>query len=182
MVTSIRKAISFDLGLDKIFWQNRFCTFRTDLTDRVEWKQFFMQKCITNHTIKNASSELRTDSLQLQKREPIMWKHSRKSRNSSYIPLKLYSSIRSKTLLQRFCCSYYHSIDIISLWAGNSLQVYKDSNQVIPLKLQGMVFTVFTKENINNLMIQLNISMVQACLCFLCQEISRWWSYNTWQP
>ena len=36
---------------------------------------------------------------------------------------------------------------MISDWVANALQVYKDSNQVIPLKLQGMVFTVFTKDN-----------------------------------
>ena len=47
-----------------------------------------------------------------------------------------------------FSCFYYHLIDIISDWAGNSLQVYKESNQVILLKLQGMVFTGFTRENV----------------------------------
>ena len=80
---------------------------------------------------------------QLRKREtPVI----------TYISLKLYSSIRSKTLLQKLhqigiCSSYQHVIDIISDWAANALQVYKNSNQVIQLKLRGMVFTVFTKDN-----------------------------------
>ena len=65
---------------------------------------------------------------QLRKREtPVI----------TYITLKLYSFIRSKTPLQK----------IISDWAANALQVYKNSNQVIPLKLRGTVFTVFTKDN-----------------------------------
>ena len=34
-------------------------------------------------------------------------------------------------------------------WAENALQVNKDRNQVIPLKLQGLNFTVFTKDNID---------------------------------
>ena len=82
---------------------------------------------------------------QLRKREtPVI----------TYISLKLYSSIRSKTLLQKLhqigiCSSYQHVIDIISDWAANALQVYKNSNQVIPLKLRGMVFTVFKKDNID---------------------------------
>ena len=80
-----------------------------------------------------------------------MWKHSRQSWISSHYLYIL--SIWSKMLLQGlnqigFSCFYYHLIDIISDWAGNSLQVYKDSNQVILLKLQGMVFTGFTRENV----------------------------------
>ena len=68
--------------------------------------------------------------------------------------MKLYSSIRSKTLLQKLhqisiCFSYEHVIDIISDWAANALLVYKNSNQVIPLKLRGMVFIVFTKDDID---------------------------------
>ena len=67
--------------------------------------------------------------------------------------MKLYLFIRSKTFFQRLdqvgtCCSCHYLIDIISDWAVNALQVYKDSNQVILLKLQGMVFTVFTEDNI----------------------------------
>ena len=105
------------------------------------------------HRIKMHHKNCRTDSLQLRKREPIMWKHSRKSSNSSYISLKLYSFIWRKTLLQRlyhigFCCFYHHLIDIVYVWAGNALQVHKANKQIILLKLQGMVFTVFTKENI----------------------------------
>ena len=72
----------------------------------------------------------------------------------TYISLKLYSSIRSKTLLQKLhqigiCSSYQHVIDIISDWAANALQVYKNSNQVIPLKLRGMALTGFTKDSID---------------------------------
>ena len=56
-------------------------------------------------------------------------------------------------LLQRpnqigICFSYHLAIDIISDWARNDLQVYKNSNQVIPLKLRRMVLTVFTKDKI----------------------------------
>ena len=38
---------------------------------------------------------------------------------------------------------------IISDWVANALQVYKDSNQVTSLKVQGKPFTVFTKDNID---------------------------------
>ena len=79
-------------------------------------------------------------------------------RNSSY---NLYfldadSSIRSKTLLQRLhqigiCSSYHHVIDIISDWFANPLHVYKNSNQFIPLKLRGMIFAGFTKDNIDKI-------------------------------
>ena len=48
-----------------------------------------------------------------------------------------------------FCSSYQHVIDIIFDWAANDMQVYKDSNQVIPLKLRGMVFYNFYKDNID---------------------------------
>ena len=68
--------------------------------------------------------------------------------------MKLYSSIRSNTFLQKLhqigiCSSYQHVIDIISDWAANALQVYKNSNQVIPLKLRGMALTGFTKDSID---------------------------------
>ena len=43
---------------------------------------------------------------------------------------------------------YYRLIDIISNWVANPLQVYKDSNQVIPW-LKGMVFTGLTKDSID---------------------------------
>ena len=63
----------------------------------------------------------------------------------TYVSLKLNSSIWSfvQTLLQRhhqtgICCSYSHLIDIISDWVANALEVFKDSNQFIPLKLQFM--------------------------------------------
>ena len=58
--------------------------------------------------------------------------------------MKLYLPIRSKTQLQRL-----HQIVFVPPtrynWAANALQVNKDSNQVIPLKLQGVVFTVSKK-------------------------------------
>ena len=71
----------------------------------------------------------------------------------TYISMKLYLPIWSKMLLQRLnqtgiCFSYHLVIDIISDWATNDLQVYKNSNQVIPLKLRRMVLTVFTKDKI----------------------------------
>ena len=64
----------------------------------------------------------------------------------------LYSSIRSKTLLQSLhqigiCSSDHHVIDIISNWAASALQLYKNSNQFILLKLRGMIFTAFTKDS-----------------------------------
>ena len=64
----------------------------------------------------------------------------------------LYSSIRSKTLLQSLhqigiCSSYHHLIDIISNWAASALQLYTNSNQFILLKLRGMIFTAFTKDS-----------------------------------
>ena len=45
------------------------------------------------------------------------------------------------------CSSYHHVIDIISDWVANALQVYKTSNQFIPLKLRGKTFTVFEKDS-----------------------------------
>ena len=47
---------------------------------------------------------------------------------------------------------------------------YKNSNQIIPLRLRGMFFTVFTKNSMDkksvNLMKQPNISMAQAYVLF----------------
>ena len=68
----------------------------------------------------------------------------------TYMSLKLYSSIRSKSLLQRLhqigiCSSYNRVIDLLSGWAENALKVYKAIDQVRPLKLHSGVFTVFTK-------------------------------------
>ena len=122
-------------------------TFRNDLANRFNK----MQKCI----IKQANNYKKWDTK--------TWKHSGKvvhksvnqeSPETSYISLKLYSSIWSKTLLQRLhqtgiCSSYYHLKDIISDWVANALQVNTDSNQIILLKLQEMTFTVFTKDNID---------------------------------
>ena len=61
----------------------------------------------------------------------------------TYISLNLYLSIWSHMLLQRLhqadvFSSYDHVIDIISGWTANALQVYRNSNQVIPLKLWGI--------------------------------------------
>ena len=72
----------------------------------------------------------------------------------SYMSIKLYSCVRSKTLLQRLhsleiCSSYTRVIDILSEWARTSLKGYKSNDQVIPLKLKGNIFTVFTKDNID---------------------------------
>ena len=96
-------------------------------------------------TQKHENSLEKVSINQLSKREtPII----------TYVSLKLYSSLRSKILLQRFhqisiCSSYNHVIDILSGWAANALQVYRDNNQVVPLKLRDGVFTVFTKDNID---------------------------------
>ena len=70
------------------------------------------------------------------------------------ISWNLYLSIQSKTLFQKLhqtaiCSSCQYAIDIISGWTANALQLHKNSNQVISLKLRGMVFTVFTKDNID---------------------------------
>ena len=48
--------------------------------------------------------------------------------------MKLYSSIRSKTLLEEplqiiICSSYNHKIDVISVCAANTLQVYKNKDE-----------------------------------------------------
>ena len=80
----------------------------------------------------------------------------------TYISLTLYLSIRSETLPQRrhqigICSSHHHVIDIISDQAADALQVYENSNQFIPFKLRGIIFTVFTKDSINK-----PISLAQA--------------------
>ena len=84
----IRRATGrLDLKLDK-YRLYRFYIFQTDLINRSDnWKQFFIQRYITNHT-----NNCQTDCLQLQKRDPKMGKHSpkgvhestKKARNSSY--------------------------------------------------------------------------------------------------
>ena len=68
----------------------------------------------------------------------------------------LYSSIRSKTLLQRLhqigiCFSHRYVTDIISDQAANALQLYENNNRFIPLKLREIVFTDFTKDSINKI-------------------------------
>ena len=72
----------------------------------------------------------------------------------SYISLKLYSTVRSKNLIQKLhhigiCSSYNRVIGLLSGWAKTALQFYRDNDQVIPLKLRRGVFTVFTKDNID---------------------------------
>ena len=72
----------------------------------------------------------------------------------TYTSLKLYSCVRSKNLLQKLhqigiCTSYNRVIQLLSEWASNSLAVYKQNDQVIPLNLRKDVFTVFTKDNID---------------------------------
>ena len=67
----------------------------------------------------------------------------------TYMSLKLYSSISSKSLLHRLhqigiCSSYNRVIELLSGWAENALNVFKANDQVIHLKLRSGVFTVFT--------------------------------------
>ena len=71
----------------------------------------------------------------------------------SYISLKLYSSVRSKHLVQKLheigiCVSYNRVVQLLTGWANTALQVYNEDNKVIPLNLRKFVFTVFTKDNI----------------------------------
>ena len=144
MVAPIRKAISsLDLSLDKHF----------DQIDSIPSELISLIGLITenNSSSRNASqSTLKITGLivynykkETHKRESTVDKVSinqlrkRETPVITCITLKLYSSIRSKTPLQK----------IISDWAANALQVYKNSNQVISLKLRGTVFTVFTKDN-----------------------------------
>ena len=93
-----------------------------------------------------------------------MWKYSRKrvnksnrtARDLSY-NLYFFEAVvvhSNKALLERLrqigvCSSYHHLKDILSYWAANAFQVYENTNQVIPLKLRGMIFTTFTKDNID---------------------------------
>ena len=72
----------------------------------------------------------------------------------SYISLKLYSSVRSKHLVQKLheigiCVSYDRVVQLLTGWANTALQVYNEDNKVIPLNLRKFVFTVFTKDNID---------------------------------
>ena len=46
------------------------------------------------------------------------------------------------------CCSYKRVLDILSGWASVA-EIYRQNNQVIPLKLYSGLFTVFTKDNID---------------------------------
>ena len=121
-------------------------------------KIFLIQKSFSKHTKdclivynykkgtqKRDSTVKKVSINQLRKREtPAI----------TYIALKLYPRLWRKALLKEFgqigiCSSYHHVADVISDWAANALQIYKDRNQVIPLKLRGMVFTVFTKSSID---------------------------------
>ena len=157
MVTPITKAISsLDLSLDKRF----------DQIDSIPSEPISLISLITENTSssRNASQSTLTIAWLTiynykkgsHKRENIVTKVSinqprkREFLVITYISLKLYSSIRSKTLLEKLhqigiCSSYQHVIDIISDWAANALQVYKNSNQVTPLKPRGMVFSIVKK-------------------------------------
>ena len=55
-------------------------------------------------------------------------------------------------------------IGLLSGWASTALQFYRDNDQVIPLKLRRGVFTVFTKDNIDQ-----NSSSNQATNTFMAQ-------------
>ena len=161
VVTPIRKVISsLDMSLDKHFDQinsipSELISLIGLITGNNSSSRNVSQSTLTiaglivysykKGTHKRESAVDKVSINQLRKRETAV---------ITYISLKLYSSIRSKTLLQKLhqigiCTSYQHVIDIISDWAGNALRVYKNSNLVIPLKLRGMVFTVFTKDNID---------------------------------
>ena len=68
----------------------------------------------------------------------------------TYTNLKLYLTVRSKNLVDHLhnigiCCSYKRVLDILSGWA----EIHRQNNQVIPLKLQGGLFTSFTQDNID---------------------------------
>ena len=140
VVTPIRKAISsLDLSLDKHF----------DQIDSIPSELISLIGLITedNSSSRNASQSTLTIAGLIvynykkgtHKRESIVDKVSinqlrkRETPVITYISLKLYSSIRSKTLLQKLhqvgiCSSYHHVLDIISDWAANALQMYKNSN------------------------------------------------------
>ena len=159
-VTPIKKAISsLDLSLDKYFDQidsipSELISLILLITENNSSSRNASQSALTitgltvhnykKGTHKRESTVGKVSINQLRKREtPVI----------TYISLKLYSFIRSKTLPQKLhqigiCSSYQHVIDTVSDWGANALQVYKN-NQVIPLKLRRMVFTVFTKDNID---------------------------------
>ena len=140
VVTPIRKAISsLDLRLDKHF----------DQIDSIPSELISLIGLITenNSSSRDASQSTLTIAGLIvynykegtHKRERIVDKVSvnqlRKQETPviTYISLKLYSSIRSKTLLQKLhqvgiCPSYQHVLDLISDWAANALQMYKNSN------------------------------------------------------
>ena len=143
----IRKAIrSLDLSLHKHF----------DQINYIPTKLISLIGLITenNSSCRNASQSTLTIAELIvynykkgtRKRESTVDKVSinqlrkRETPAVTYISLKLYSSTRSKMLLQKLhqtgiCSSYQHVMDIIFDWATNALQVYKNSHQVIPLKL-----------------------------------------------
>ena len=159
VVTPIRKVISsLDISLDKHF----------DQIDSIPSELISLIGLVTeNNSLSRNVSQSTLTIVRLivynykkgtHKRESIVDKVSINQLRTwetpviTYISSKLYSSIRSKMLLQKLnqigiCSSYQHVIDRISDFAANALQVYKNSNQVIPLKLRRMVFTVFTKDN-----------------------------------
>ena len=88
VVTPIRKAISLDLSLDKYFDQY----VPNDLANRLNnWKYFFIQKYIKHVTIVKLLFTIITVVHKSTNRETSV---------TTYISLKLYSSIWSKMLLQ----------------------------------------------------------------------------------
>ena len=73
--------------LGQLFSPNRFCTFQTDLTKRLNYsKQLFIQKCIIKDT-KNC----KTDCLQLRKKGTQ--KHEKNSRKCVHISTNRETSV-----------------------------------------------------------------------------------------
>ena len=89
------------------------------------------------------------------------WRDLEQVRNKKLFPETIIHTLFERTLVfiwnsaprENFNFLFYiwisHVVNIISDWAANAFQVCKNSNQVIPLKLRRMVFTVFTKDNID---------------------------------
>ena len=56
---------------------------------------------------------------------------------------------------------------MIFVLAANALQADKDINQVIPLKLKGMAFTVFTKDNIDRQLNETTNHLYGTSICLI---------------
>ena len=149
VVTPIRKAISsLDLSLDKHFDQIDSIPSELILLIGLITENNSSSRYASQSTLRIAGWIVYNYKKGTRKRESTVDKVSinqlrkQKAPVIAYSSMKLYSSIRSKTLFQKLyqigiCSSYQHVIDIISDWAANALKVYKSSNQVIPLKLRG---------------------------------------------